>query len=343
MKQNILSLRDSILKSKLVYLNQNFARTLPYLIEYQLLSRYSRLLGAEIRDENKHNRLKKLMLKEIYQTLNDQADDYQSRGKTLDTLSLKESLLHIKSFLTIMKDYPKSHALRKNNITKTNTNNTYPDYFNRNFHFQVDGYTSEDSARKYDHQVEILFAGLAKPMRELILRPLNQSKDKANDILEIACGTGAATEIMSEEMTRSHITATDLSEEYIHYAKTKRPLNNVAYQVADGENLKFESNQFDIVYHVFLCHELPSKVRLKVLEEQLRVVKPGGMCIIVDSLQLADKPVIDEVLMDFPRYYHEPFYTNYIKSPLEKTLKEIGAKDIKIELRFLSKLITFTK
>ncbi len=38
---------------------------------------------------------------------------------------------------------------------------TMPDYYARNFHFQTDGYFSEASARRYDHQVEILFGGTA--------------------------------------------------------------------------------------------------------------------------------------------------------------------------------------
>lgn len=343
MKLNLSNVKNSISKSKFAYLNYNIARALPYFIEYQVLNKFSRILGEDIRDEGKHERLKKMMLKEIFQTLNEQANDYQARGKSLDSFKVKDYLAHVKSFLSIVKDYPRSHELRKNNITKPSTDNPYPEYFNRNFHFQVDGYTSDDSAKKYDHQVEILFAGLARPMRELILKPLYNLRNDANRILEIACGTGAATEIMSEEMVRSDITATDLSEEYINYAKNNRSLKNVSYHVADAENLKLESDHYDIVYHVFLCHELPSKVRVKALKEQLRVVRPGGKCIIVDSLQLGDRPLIDEVLVDFPKYYHEPFYTSYIKSPLEKTLKEIGAKQIKTEFRFLSKLVTFTK
>lgn len=41
-----------------------------------------------------------------------------------------------------------------------------PDYLKRNYHFHTDGYFSDESARPYEHQVEVLFAGTAGPMSE---------------------------------------------------------------------------------------------------------------------------------------------------------------------------------
>ncbi len=43
----------------------------------------------------------------------------------------------------------------------------YPSYYRRKFHFQSDGYLSEASAERYDHQVEVLFGGArCAPIRE---------------------------------------------------------------------------------------------------------------------------------------------------------------------------------
>ena len=47
----------------------------------------------------------------------------------------------------------------------------YPPYYLQKFHFQSDGYLSGPSARRYDHQVEVLFGGAAAVMRRQALVP----------------------------------------------------------------------------------------------------------------------------------------------------------------------------
>ena len=48
----------------------------------------------------------------------------------------------------------------------------YPRYYLQKFHFQSDGYLSDASAARYDHQVEVLFGGGAAAMRRQALVPL---------------------------------------------------------------------------------------------------------------------------------------------------------------------------
>src|SRR5437667_8871495 len=68
----------------------------------------------------------------------------------------------------------------------------YPRYYLQKFHFQSDGYLSEASARRYDHQVEILFGGGAAAMRRQALVPLKAALARrgAARLLDVACGTG---------------------------------------------------------------------------------------------------------------------------------------------------------
>jgi hypothetical protein len=47
-----------------------------------------------------------------------------------------------------------------------------PDYFMQNFHFQSGGWMTEESARLYDMQVEVLFSGAANAMRRQALAPM---------------------------------------------------------------------------------------------------------------------------------------------------------------------------
>lgn len=48
----------------------------------------------------------------------------------------------------------------------------FPAYYRQNFHYQTDGWLSEDSAEIYDHQVEALFTGAAGAMRRGALAEL---------------------------------------------------------------------------------------------------------------------------------------------------------------------------
>ena len=52
---------------------------------------------------------------------------------------------------------------------------TYPRYYLQKFHFQSDGYLSDASAERYDHQVEVLFGGGAAAMRRQALVPLRRA------------------------------------------------------------------------------------------------------------------------------------------------------------------------
>ena len=159
--------------------------------------------------------------------------------------------------------------------------------------------------------------------------------------LEIAAGTGRATEFVQAAYPQAQITALDLSEAYLRLAKKKTStLKKVSFLQGDGADLPFKEEQFDAVYSVFLFHELPMKVREKVISESLRVLKPGGFIGLVDSLQLGDNPKLDGALKDFPREFHEPFYKNYSEHPMEDLFSKLGVLKIESDRGFFSKVVT---
>lgn len=54
----------------------------------------------------------------------------------------------------------------------------FPAYYRQNFHYQTDGWLSDDSAEIYDHQVEALFTGAADAMRRMALAELITEIDR---------------------------------------------------------------------------------------------------------------------------------------------------------------------
>ena len=220
-----------------------------------------------------------------------------------------------------------------------------PDYYRRNFHFQSDGYFSEESAERYDQQVDLLFAGTSDAMRRLLVFPLARalkgSRGKGLKILELGCGTGSSTFFMAQLFPQAEITAVDLSAHYLKHARGRlQNFLNVNFLRADIARLPFQDQQFDVVFSSFVFHELPEKVREEVLQEARRLLKPGGLISIIDSVQKGDSKAFDEVLEDFPKNFHEPFYKNYSLRPMGQMLKKAGFTMKDETLGFASKVWT---
>jgi ubiquinone/menaquinone biosynthesis C-methylase UbiE len=219
-----------------------------------------------------------------------------------------------------------------------------PRYYQRNFHFQSDGYLSERSAEVYDYEVDLLFSGAADAMRRLILAPLKKHfhsnpTGKGLRFLEIGAGTGRSTQFVKLAFPKAEVVCLDLSEPYLKVAQRNLSrFNFVSFLRGDGSCLPFKDCEFDAVYSVFLFHEMPRKIRVNVLEESLRVLKKGGFLGFVDSVQKGDYPQFDPFLEDFPKYFHEPFYLDYIRHPMKDLFRSISSAEYHSDLGFFSKL-----
>ena len=223
-----------------------------------------------------------------------------------------------------------------------------PEYYRRNFHFQGSGYLSARSARLYEHQVDILFAGSADAMRRMIIEPLRERFGSGDgeglSFLEIGAGTGRATLFVRLAFPRAKICCLDLSAAYLKKAQEQlAKYSRHDFVEGDGARLPFQPGLFDAVFSVFLFHELPQPTRLEVLKESMRVLRPGGLIGLVDSLQLGDTPALDGSLQEFPKQFHEPFYANYIRSPMEALLASTGVESVQSKTGFFSKVCSGLK
>jgi len=222
-----------------------------------------------------------------------------------------------------------------------------PDYYRQNFHFQSDGWLSEESAAIYDTQVEVLFTGAADVMRRRALKPIadwmqgRSQRDLRG--LDVGCGTGRLLAFLHDAWPGIRLTGVDLSLPYL--AEARRLVGQTArVKLTEGaaEKLPFENASLDLVVSSFLMHELPSDVRGKALTEMRRVLKPGGLVVIVDSIQRGDRPSWDGLLDLFPHYFHEPYYAEYANGSLEDWCGTAELVPYSSERAFLSKVAAFT-
>src|SRR5947208_8493344 len=244
-------------------------------------------------------------------------------------------------------DLPDVHRRREKaeyrQVLTEDTRGKRPDYYLANFHFQSGGWLTEDSARRYDTQVEVLFQGSANATRRQALPPLHEvfaGRDQRRlRLLDVGCGTGRFLDFVKQVWPRLPALGLDLSEAYI--AEARRHLRRWGWldlMVANAEAIPLADESQDAVTSIFMFHELPRKVRRTIFRESARVLKGGGRLIVLDSLQIGDEPSYDGMLELFPQNYHEPYYDSYIREDFGVLAQACGLKHVRDTNAFVSKV-----
>ncbi|CUU01063.1 demethylmenaquinone methyltransferase / 2-methoxy-6-polyprenyl-1,4-benzoquinol methylase [Candidatus Kryptobacter tengchongensis] len=116
--------------------------------------------------------------------------------------------------------------------------------------------------------------------------------------LDVACGTGELSSRLSCSSRTKKVLATDISEKMIKWGrKNKHFCKDVSFVVSDAENLPFKDEVFDTVSTSFSLRNFED--RLKALNDMMRVIKPGGRFIILDTL----KPQMNKILYSLYKFY----------------------------------------
>lgn len=223
----------------------------------------------------------------------------------------------------------------------------YPDYYLRTFHWQTDGWLSSRSARLYDPGVELLFGGTADVMRRMAIPPVTAMAACAGRplrILDIGCGTARFLSQLGRALPDAQLYGLDLSKHYLGEARRHfAAAQDVSFVVENAESLPFAAGYFDVVTSVFMFHELPKPVRRRVVREARRVLAPGGRLVICDSAQLSDSAVVEDVLLAFPKSYHEPFYRGYLSDDLAQIMRDCGLHVLDSRPHLVSKVVVGEK
>lgn len=250
------------------------------------------------------------------------------------------------------RDLPEIAERRKRNgtheVLTEATRGRRPDYYLQNFHFQSGGWLTEDSADRYDTQVEVLFKGTANAMRRQALVPLAESfagRDQRRlRLIDIGCGTGRFLDFVKQAWPRLPALGLDLSDAYIAHARRHlRRCSRLNLIVANAEAIPAPDKSCDAVTSIFMLHELPPQVRRTVIGEAARVLKAGGRLVMVDSLQLGDEPDYDAMLTSFPQRYHEPYFESYASEDFRAIARGVGLAHRGDTKAFVSKVMVFDK
>jgi len=265
-------------------------------------------------------------------------------------LDLRDEMRRATSSLRYLSDIPRVAARQKRHGHSDlgTKGEGLPRYFRQNFHFQTDGYLSDDSAKLYDFQVEALFGGTADAMRRRayvpIARFLEPRTAKRSVLLDIGCGTGGFLKFVKSVQPDLKMIALDLSEPYLERArKALKRQRGVRFMGAPAEDMPLPDASVDVAVSIFLFHELPPKIRAGVAREIGRVLKPGGIFVHADSIQYGDVSGFDGLIDIFPTLLHEPYYAGFAKSNLDALFGQAGLKREATDVAYMTKIATFRK
>ena len=138
-------------------------------------------------------------------------------------------------------------------------------------------------SHSYDFLNHFFSLGIDVLWRKKAIRILKKENPKL--ILDVATGTGDfALEAVRMKMEGAQIIGVDISAGMIEVGKrkvaAKKLEHAITFQIADSENLPFDSNHFDAFTVAFGVRNFQDL--RKGMGEMLRVLKPGGMGVIIE-------------------------------------------------------------
>lgn len=324
----------------------NYGKILVYSLESLPIIATRRLLG--LRPGGKQGPPKehrRELHREIVKMVNEERDLIESGLLSPRLLVPGGAREHARRYFDVLMDSLEVASRIRTRQTKTFSDSSkeylksVPDYYARNFHFQTDGYLSPKSAELYDHQTEILFMGTLGLMRRLLMADLLRlvhAHPVPPEVLELGSGAGETSEILLRSAPVGTLTCVDLSEPYLNHARKRlQDFPQTQFTRGDGAEVNL-GKKFDFVFSAFCLHEMPEDIRRKFIANAMNHLRPGGHLLLIDSIQMDDRPEFNWALEQFPKDFHEPFYKNYIQTPLTDLIPE-NTEVLRERTRFLSK------
>ena len=97
-------------------------------------------------------------------------------------------------------------------------------------------------------------------------------------VLDVGCGVGLTDVHLQGQPWQVY--GTDVSSKSVAQAKQRNPA--VAYEVGSEERLPFDDETFDLCFTICVMHHVPPAAWVEFLREMRRVLKPGGMAMVLE-------------------------------------------------------------
>ncbi|MGF1539000.1 MAG: class I SAM-dependent methyltransferase [Pleurocapsa sp.] len=218
----------------------------------------------------------------------------------------------------------------------------YPDYYQVPFHAYEQGNlcwqaafeaapATYSMALRVWKQEKISWQDAQQRLRHNFFQILEKySPGEVTDILDLGCSVGISTLALhryysARQTLPIRTIGLDLSPYMLSVAKLADEKQEIAqwlHGLAEATGLP--DNSLDLVTLQFVLHELPRQATTAILQEVLRILKPGGVIGIVDNNPAS--PVIQNlppVLFTLMKST-EPWSDDYYTFNVEAAIKEVG-------------------
>lgn len=219
----------------------------------------------------------------------------------------------------------------------------YPDYYQVPFHaykqgnlcwqaaFEAEPATQAMGLRIWKQEKNLSWETAQQRVRNSFHQAVaNYSPEQVTDILDIGCSVGVSTIALhryyqSRQDSPVRTVGLDLSPHMLAVAQVRDKEGEIVDWVhANAEATGFPSNSFDVVTMQFVIHELPRQATRQILQEALRILRPGGCLGMVDndpkSPVIQNLPPVLFTLMKST----EPWSDDYYTFDVESALREVG-------------------
>ena len=163
-------------------------------------------------------------------------------------------------------------------------------------------------------------------------------EDEKLRILEVGCGPGALLQSLHRWYPNAEMTGLDFDENFISFAKKEAP--ELDYIVGDATAMPFVSESFDVTISNTVSEHIEPE---KFYREQYRVLKKGGICLVLSTRRGINLPspittemtaleseVWGRVEARFKKFDKDIGVGKYIQNETEniKNMEKFGFRDI---------------
>ena len=150
-------------------------------------------------------------------------------------------------------------------------------------------------------------------------------------ILEMGCGSAQYTLGLAEAFPDAEIWGCDLSPRQLEEAQRRANALGLNWRLfeAAAEDTGLDGDRFDLVTSYAVFHELPSAVARRVLDETLRLLRPGGVTLVGDVKAYHAHDDYQRWKADFLNQVHggDPFWREYATTDLAEMASDAGFVD----------------
>lgn len=206
-----------------------------------------------------------------------------------------------------------------------------PAWASHEIHLQPSGYVDDPlGGYVYHYGTKVFFRGGndQDDIHESSVAMVPVPKDgKVKRILDLGCSIGQFTTALKDRFPDAEVTGIDVGLPMVRYAH-KRALDmgrEVTFMQRLAEETGLPDAHFDIITAHIIFHEMPPEITKRVVAEAMRMLRPGGIFVVIDFPTKQVVPPLSAWFFDFDhRDNGEPHSIPFIMCNFAQMLKDAG-------------------